>query len=158
MYDPSKFVSNFVKNHPNSSVGFSKTWSLQDKLTLLGVTESYVDTIPYSDLALNIAQQSTFNVQNIDLNKIMGMANESDFGSWKVSLDKAQKGSNFDRYTTASDFENFIKNSTNTAELPVVIEFEGSYYISENGRHRITIAKCLGLKEIKVKVHTGTKA
>ncbi|EGR0068424.1 hypothetical protein DMJ26_23230 [Vibrio parahaemolyticus] len=158
MYDPSKFVKDFVKKHPDTSVGFRKAWNLQEKLDLLGVTESDIDSIPYSDLALEVVPGSTFNIQNVDLNKIMGMANESEYGSWKVSLDKAQRGSNFDKYTTAGDFEDFIKNSTDHEELPVVIEFNGNYYISENGRQRITIAKCLGLNEIKVKVCIGTTA
>lgn len=158
MFDYRKFIKYFVKKNPSVSVGFDKTWDLQGKLKLLGITESDIDKIPYSDLAINVAQDRTLTVQNIDLEKIMGMAYESDYRSWKDSLDKAQRGSNFDRFTTVSNFEDFIKNSSNTEELPIVIEFNGSYYISDNGRQRITIAKCLGLKDIKVKVHTGTKA
>lgn len=158
MFDYRKLIKDFVKKTPSVSVGFDKTWDLQEKLKMLGKTESDIDKIPYSDLALDVAQDRTLTVQNIDLEKIMGMAYESDYRSWKDSLDKAQRGSNFDRFTTVSNFEDFIKNSSNIDELPIVIEFNGSYYISENGRQRITIAKCLGLKDIKVKVYTGTKA
>jgi|SRR5690554_1377714 len=62
------------------------------------------------------------------------------------------KFKNFNRYSNS--FEEMYeylsdKSKLDTIDLPIVIKHNNEYYIEE-GMHRLTIAKCIGVKDFKV--------
>ena len=49
---------------------------------------------------------------------------------------------NFTNYN--QDTFDIVPMSEQIDGYPSVVEYQGEYYISDNGLHRLTIAKCLG--------------
>ncbi|POC59561.1 hypothetical protein CRN32_04690 [Vibrio vulnificus] len=90
----------------------------------------------------------------INLSELAGINKGDNYDTWLDSLETLKKQDHFTGFTSIQDFENILVNPNNIDELPRVILSNGKYYIDGNGRHRLTIAKCLGLdtKDVKVKL------
>lgn len=157
IFDSQKFVDS-IKENKNVTVGFNSPFTLTDKLSKLGVEKSDIDAIDYSDQTLIIEPGSKSVSKVIDLSAVKGLAYDSGFNSWTDCLDKLQKKSNFDKLQDVEQFRNFLLNPADGSELPRVIEYQGCYYIDENGRHRLTMAKCLGVEKAKAVVTVVVKA
>ncbi|BDH60690.1 hypothetical protein MTP04_08200 [Lysinibacillus sp. PLM2] len=61
------------------------------------------------------------------------------------------KGINFTKFKNKEQFEQFILSDPYIGH-PLVTVLNNKYYIQGEGKHRLTIAKCLGLKKAKVVV------
>ncbi|WP_312652944.1 hypothetical protein [Aminipila sp.] len=91
----------------------------------------------------------------IDLDKLVGWYRTDSIGksNWLECLLGLHKQINFDLYKNKEEFEKFlysIKYCDELYGLPEVIEYEGEYFIGGNGKHRLTIAKCVGIKAVPV--------
>ncbi|MGR5165384.1 hypothetical protein ACPV4X_26240 [Vibrio owensii] len=88
----------------------------------------------------------------INLKDLVGSSRQEGYKNWVESLNSLQKGNNFDILSNHGilSFEKFLLNATH--DLPQVFEKQGSYYIAGGGKHRLTIAKCCGIKQAKVDV------
>ena len=51
-----------------------------------------------------------------------------------------------------ADTFDMVLQCEHSDDYPSVVEYQGGYYISGNGLHRLTIAKCLGNKKARVVV------
>ena len=71
--------------------------------------------------------------------------------SWLEYLNDCHKGYIFYRYNEHIFDEVLVAETLDG--FPVVYNLDGRYYIAGNGKHRLTIAKCLGNKIVKVIVY-----
>lgn len=149
-----------------STVASGKTTlTLDEKLELLGLDDAGREKLSATPCVMsrtpNIFESQIQTItQTIDLDKLVGW-NTGDGrykANWLECLDCLKKAENFYQATDKKKFEKFITNigALKKAEipLPVVIAFEGNYYIDGDGKHRLTIAKALGIKKVPVTVRT----
>lgn len=89
----------------------------------------------------------------INLDNLVGLCrgNAEEFSNWIEVLDSLHKMRNFSIYEKKS-FEKILMNPPSGDNPPQVIEINNKLYIDGEGKHRLTIAKCLGMKEAKVDV------
>lgn len=83
-----------------------------------------------------------------EADKLVGSARFEDrkTNNWIEYLDDIQKMYLFDRL---SNIEEILINPL-WDMYPEVILYKGEYYIGQDGKHRLTLAKCLGNKNVKV--------
>lgn len=135
--------------------------SLEYKLSRLGIDDDRKKEIinmrcKYCNIPYEYKEEdlkSTLEI--IDLDKLKGWdrADAVGKGNWLECLDGLHKQRNFDLYKNKGKFEEFLNAIEYCNELfglPEVIEYEGEYFISGNGKHRLTIAKCVGIKSVPV--------
>lgn len=92
------------------------------------------------------------------MSDIVGINRQDDVENWIECLLSLHKKRNFDLFSDKSTFEKFlttVKNDDN--DLPHVIEEGGKDFVAGNGKHRITFAKCLGIKTIIARVSKKIK-
>lgn len=144
-------LSDFANNNNNGL-------SLDDKVEILGLNEQRVN-----ELKKTIVEQFPLsNCENkkmskslklIDTDKIVGLARPV-WGetSWLEILDNkyCHKDINFEEFEIDM-FDDVLMKVTQDG-YPSVIEYKNKYYISGNGLHRLSIAKCIGNKKAKVNV------
>ncbi|MCM3005777.1 hypothetical protein [Priestia koreensis] len=72
--------------------------------------------------------------------------------NWLEALDiLVYKGISFNRYKGREQFEKFMLDPERWGQwYPVVTYIDDKYYIEGDGKHRLTIAKCVGIKEALV--------
>ncbi|EGQ8410694.1 hypothetical protein GTP43_10240 [Vibrio cholerae] len=148
------FLKKFVAKH-GVNTGFKRKLSLDDKLEKLSI-----DDKRKNDLQNCICKIVSFEVSDqapikkrIALDDLVGMnrsfAKESP--NWLDVLESTHKPNSFDKFTNLEAFIDYMdKLSADT--LPVVTEKDGKYYICGEGKHRLTIAKCIGVKTLDVLV------
>ena len=87
------------------------------------------------------------------LDRLVGLnrCDAHQFKDWIDVLNSLHKMRNFDIYNKGS-FENIIENPPAFDNRPQVISFNGEFYIDGEGKHRLTIAKCLGIEKAKVDI------
>ena len=89
-------------------------------------------------------------IKIINPNEVVGLNNRwDDCDSWLELLYGLHKMRNFDIFNIES-FSKFIEDPYDLYDLPIVVKHNEEYYIDGNGKHRLTMAKCLGLKKVKV--------
>ncbi|PIE92021.1 hypothetical protein [Bacillus fungorum] len=132
--------------------------TLENKLNKLGITSERVNEIerltyiPYyieGDTPFRGTQSKV-----IDLDDLVGVCrwDADKFTSWIDVLDSLHKMRNFTIFNKQS-FEKIIINPPSHVNTPEVVEIEGELYIEGEGKHRLTMAKCLGVKKAKVQVN-----
>lgn len=105
----------------------------------------------YSEL-----NESPITEKVILVSNIIGVCrtNASNFNDWyEFMIEDVHKLINFELYSKhRNNFNNVLMGQNLFTEdgLPHVIKKNNKYYIATNGKHRITIAKCIGAKQIKV--------
>ncbi|OSX93869.1 hypothetical protein BTJ45_01933 [Bacillus mycoides] len=136
--------------------------SLDEKLKILGINpllKSQLASMPYKATFLSDAEfdESKNELKIIDLNDLVGMCRpDADrVENWLEALEALEvlvyKGINFNRYKGKEQFEKFMLNPESWAQwYPVVTLMDDKYYIEGDGKHRLTIAKCLGIKKALV--------
>lgn len=125
---------------------------LQKKIKILGIGKKdkinkikKLKYIPFPDIEykeLRIEEK-----QEIRLDELVGL-NRSDahqFENWLEVLDSLHKMRNFNEYKK-EQFEKIILDPPTIDNTPQVIKFGNNYYIDGEGKHRLTMAKCLGLE------------
>jgi len=131
--------------------------NLEDKLKVLKIDENRffeIKNMVYKSLEQDDLEEKDFKEnQIIFLDKLVGMSrwDSYQFKNWIEVLDSLHKMRNFNIYSEKS-FENLIENPPSYDNIPQVIYYDGEFYIDGEGKHRLTIAKCLGIEKAKVGV------
>lgn len=138
--------------------------NLSEKLKVLGIDSNQlfaIENYTYKPLYLTNEELNCINYQTnvfIDLNLLVGVnrMSSTNYGNWLGVLDSLHKMRNFNIFTK-EDFSNIILNPPQYDNPPQVICLDGEYYIDAEGKHRLTIAKCLGFNQAKVNIKQVTK-
>ncbi|WP_155400703.1 hypothetical protein [Vibrio nigripulchritudo] len=145
--------SQFGKKYGANSTALEKMTTSQ-KLEYLNLSNDIDKIKGYHFETVWLDEEFSEVEAKINLSDLAGINKESNYKTWFDSLETLKKQSHFTEFTSIQDFENILVNPNDINELPRVILYNGKYYIDGNGRHRLTIAKCLGLdtKDVKVKL------
>jgi len=141
-------------NKGNERMIFLKNEYLQKKIKILGIEKKEkinkikkLKYIPFPDIEYK--ESRIEEKQYIRLDKLVGL-NRPDahqFKNWLEVLDSLHKMRNFNEYNKEK-FEKIILEPPLIDNTPQVINFENNYYIDGEGKHRLTMAKCLGLEGV----------
>jgi len=137
--------------------------NIDEKIKILGLTPlvqekiKMIDFICYKD-DLN---PNNYSVDTIFLDDLVGTYRSHECNlstNWLTYLEQTRKGIFFETYKNRNcDFERFLLQPTQEEidqyGLPEVVKIEKGYLIYEQGKHRLTIAKLLGIEAAKVIVH-----
>lgn len=132
--------------------------SLERKLQLLDLNENdkyKLKNIPCN--IINICEKNNSIVAKINLTDIVGINRAINNGqkNWLDCLASLHKMYIFCNFPGKEKFNILLndENSVSNSDLPVVTEYNGEYYISSNGIHRLTIGKCIGIKTALVLIN-----
>jgi len=126
-----------------------KKYSDQDRIALLNITandQAEIESLEFSRIFCNpvAGQPPVFKI--IDLEKLVGVNGGGRATNWMEQLFSLHKQYIFDLYKPES-FKTYLASCDSTNEdLPHVIEHNGKYYIDTNGKHRLSIAKCIKIQ------------
>lgn len=137
----------------------SREYSLEERCELLGITDVKKDIEKLEFLWCTIdLEGDTHEViaesENLILvDDIIGVARSpiAKVENWIELLGHLHKKRNFDAYEGKEQFERYMLSDRK--DVPIVYEFENNYYVAGEGKHRVTISKCLGLDKIKAKIY-----
>ncbi len=94
--------------------------------------------------------------KSINIKDLKGYArSDIDEDNWLGGLKSLRKMYIFERFGGFESFNEVLNGKNNVDGLPEVTEHKGEYYISGDGRHRLTIAKCIGIDTAKVIAYKG---
>lgn len=127
---------------------------INKKIKLLNLSEKRVAELKemkYKYCCLNLNDCGNTKIEFIKLENLVGSCRPNMRHTWYGNLEDLHKMVNFERFLNKENFEIYLKNMSEE-DLPDVIEFQDEYYINGNGRHRLTIAKCVGVERIKAVV------
>lgn len=127
--------------------------SIEEKISILGLSEQRVNELkemPVREISYNSDTQYQNDLKIINVDEIVGLARPFYDNNWlDVLSDKyCHKVSNFTNFN--KDTFDMVLQCEQIDDYPSVVEEQGGYYISVDGLHRLTIAKCLGNKKAKV--------
>ncbi|WP_414150286.1 hypothetical protein ACIZ62_12740 [Acetobacterium carbinolicum] len=123
------------------------------KIKKLGLTQERIEDLrnmTCKSIKINYIEIGKIE-EYIELSRLVGSCRPNLGNTWYDNLEDLHKTTNFERYLNKENFEKYLKNMSEE-DLPDVIEFQDEYYINGNGRHRLTIAKCVGVERIKAVV------
>lgn len=135
------------------NTGAPKIYSCGDRLRLLRIDEPRrveIENEKYSEVSIVADQSKNPKFKIVSMKNVIGINRNESANSWIELLFKLHKNRIFNLIEKDfSSFERYV-NSINrdTEDKPVLIEVDDSYYIDDEGKHRLTIAKCLGLESI----------
>jgi hypothetical protein len=131
-------------------------YSDEDRLEKLGVKSKEkirIESLPFKSIDLDENDCENLFFEIISMSKLVGLNRSDDVSNWIECLFNLHKQRIFDFFKDRESFTKFIINcDENYEDLPHVIEHEGEYYIDGDGKHRLTIAKCLNISHIPVLV------
>ncbi|PFT25287.1 hypothetical protein COK52_06780 [Bacillus thuringiensis] len=133
--------------------------NLEEKLKVLAIDSNRISEIKnlvyksFCEDEEKLENKGFKEKQIICLDQLVGMNrwDAHQFENWIDVLNSLHKMKNFDIYTK-SEFEYVIENPPSTDNIPQVISLNGEFYIDGEGKHRLTIAKCLGLEKARVDI------
>lgn len=136
--------------------------SFDEKIVALGIDDNLKKEIESMEYEAEYFEEDETESANkcigvLDLEHLIGVARPTaDMAeNWIEVLDKlTHKGINFDKYNKKGflKFEKFLMDP-NPSDFPVVYFTNNKYYIGFEGLHRLTFAKCLGIKQAKVAIY-----
>lgn len=144
-------------------------FTLEERLRVLGIDSVRLEKLyqlNYKALNIDIPDDNnSFEFFSMPLSNLLGYyrPDASQNKTWVDCLSNLPKMSNFTRYTNLEDFDSFMNCNYDDKlfvaiqsgiGLPAVVQYKNNYYISGNGKHRLTIAKCIGLKTASVIMKT----
>jgi hypothetical protein len=147
------FIEEFKKQCPEEP---GREWSTRERLALLKIGPAEADEL--SRIAFEVGDvegYGTPQLEEVELSKITGVNREERAGNWLASLMSLHKQYNFDRFAGRDNFQKFLLDSA-SMDLPHLIAHGDGYLVGQNGKHRVTIAKCLGLNKIAALVSRKT--
>lgn len=123
-------------------------YTLNDKIKLLGLSSTRVALL--NSIKVEDADYNSINIKRscyaIDLDKLIGTTRHVGDITWLEMLERfCHKGTTFDKYTSEG-FKSFIEKNNINVDYPHVYKKDDKYYIVDDGLHRLTIAKCIGLQ------------
>lgn len=133
--------------------------SLDEKLKKLKIDPLLKDKLASMPYEAKYLEEDEFDgskneLITLDLNNLVGMCRtDADrVNNWLEALEVlVYKGNNFVKYKGKEQFEKFMLDPEQWGQwYPIVTVIDNKYYIEGDGKHRLTIAKCLGIKEAKV--------
>jgi len=134
--------------------GFTPPLTLDEKLNILGIDNirgDKVKLLPFNVVDLELSECKCPREMDIDLELLCGInRNYEKSTNWMELLDNLHRPITIEQFKCVPSFESFMRTPPAGLDLPIVIEREGYYYIDGGGKHRLTIAKCLGIKSAKV--------
>ncbi len=144
-----KDITEFLKNF-NFGSDTLKEYSDVDRLELLGIDDSSAEEIKKLEFKkVNFDEndyEETIEFKIIQLDTLVGINRNDNVCNWIELLFSLHKKRNFDIFNRDS-FEKYVKNlDKNCDDLPHVLHNDEKYFIDRNGKHRLTFAKCIGLK------------
>lgn len=127
-------------------------YSLEDRVKILGLSQQRVEEL--NQMKVEQIELDDENVRpilkTINLDKLVGLNNRGDEAeNWFELLGKLHKMRNFDIFKR-ENFHQVLHSQYLLDGLPSVVLYQDKYYISGNGKHRLTIGKCLGEKTATV--------
>ncbi len=125
-------------------------YSLDDRIEILGLSEQRIGEL--KTIPVKLIQNGNYigkpEERIIDVDKVVGLNQRyEEPKNWIELLSNLHKMRNFINFNIEK-FDDFLLNAVN--DLPSVTLYNGEYYISGNGKHRLTMAKCIGYKKAKV--------
>ncbi|WP_039046298.1 hypothetical protein [Plesiomonas shigelloides] len=151
--DPMKSIQDLYKE-----IGLDRNkpreWSNEARLELLSIDLTKRQKI--INFTFERVNYDDINIKSIGFKKIkitdlVGINRYDDVENWLELLFKLHKKRNFDTYNGREQFEKYANSLSNeNDDCPHVLEVDNKYYIHSNGKHRLTIAKCLELDEFPV--------
>lgn len=140
----------------------SKDYTLEEKCEKFNVTESrkriieslrFVWNNIYDDVNCNVCRVVNVSNDLILVDSIEGISRPpySEVNNWFEMLGHLHKKTCFDKYSSEEQFKQFVISERK--DIPEVYEYQNKYYVHGEGKHRITIAKCLGLNLIRAKIY-----
>lgn len=127
--------------------------SIYDKVSKLELSETRIKELKkenVKEIDIEEDECTKQEIATINADLVVGTIRiVEDNSSWYDFLNtRCHKDYIFRKYNKEL-FENLLKGD-NEDDLPSVVKKHGEYYIAGNGLHRLTIAKCLGNKQVKV--------
>lgn len=132
------------------------SYTLEDKIRILSLSEEQIQLLK-EDIVKELDENSVDIISNpyhfmLKIEELVGTTRViKSETSWLEYLNDCHKGYIFNIYNEDS-FDKVLVTEV-TDGFPVVYNLDGQYYIAGNGKHRLTIAKCLGNKTVKVIVY-----
>lgn len=132
---------------------------LEEKLKALAIDSNRISVIKSMEYKSFNQDEEKLKVNRFEENQIilldrlvgLNRWDAHQFKDWIDVFNSLHKMRNFDIYYKDS-FENIIKNPPAYDNRPQVISFNKEFYIDGEGKHRLTIAKCLGMEKAKVDI------
>lgn len=127
---------------------------LEEKINILGLSKNrieYLNSEIVEEIDFDENEETSWRYETINVDDVVGTTRmiEKDI-TWLGFLASLHKMINFNMYNKDT-FDELILNK-NSGDYPFVVKKCGKYYIEGNGKHRLTIAKCLGNKTAYVLV------
>lgn len=127
-------------------------YNLDDRIKILDLSEKRIEELKkmkVERIEINDANIRPI-LQVIELDMLVGLNNRWDkINNWLELLGGLHKLKNFDIFKKER-FNQVLNSQYLTDGLPDVVMYKDKYYISGNGKHRLTIGKCLGEKTATV--------
>ncbi len=156
----SQFLEEFEKILEN--IPPPKWYSLEDRLEKLRIDEvarSRISGMEYKKLWEDDSEYIHSYFKMIELDDLVGINGDTQSNNWIECLSFLRKQNIFDKFQSKEQFIKYLSScNAECDDLPRVIEHEAKYYVNGNGRHRLTIAKCLNIKEAPVIVYSRMNA
>jgi hypothetical protein len=136
-----------------------KEFSDNDRMKLLEIdvpTAENIKRLDFKRTNFDKADYGEAAYKVIPLRDLVGINNRAyRANNWLELLFDLSKPRTFELYKSRDNFQRYI-NSLNegSVTLPDVLYVNGSYYICGDGKHRLTIAKCIGLDNVLATVTT----
>jgi hypothetical protein len=136
-------------------------YTLDDRISLLGLTEKRIEEVMKLEfesiwLDNDVIDEKQFREENIEVDDIVGICNRIDQAdNWIDLLGALHKMRNFDDYKKyqKQQFDVILVDPERYGiPVPKVISHQGKLYIAGEGKHRMTMAKCIGAKSAKVHI------
>jgi len=147
-----KFMDKFKALYPETG---AQEISLEQRLEKLGIdadSRRRIEALPFEVVSLN--DDFPYAIEEvIAVSSIVGIDRDDDVSNWVECLGNLHKRRHFDLFVDRSVYEKFLMPPAKSRDdLPEVIELDGKYYISTNGKHRLTFAKCLEIAKVRAVV------
>lgn len=126
----------------------------EEKLQKLDISDNdfkMLKKLPFSETDYVIGDDISYEVETINLVDLVGLNRNDDVNNWAECLLNLHKQYMYDRFKSKELFSKLLMNP-GKAGHPKVIKKDKKYYIDGEGKHRLTIAKCIGIPKAKVLV------
>lgn len=151
-----KTLDDILSGLGNPSEDFKK-WTNEERLQLFQIDSLREEEIrafhyEHSNIHVDDCEQPYFAI--IELKNLIGSSRNEPVMDWLDQLFFLNKRVNFGHYEKNKDFEQYLLSlNVSSDHLPhVFMNHNGNYFIGNEGKHRLTFAKCLGIERCPVAV------
>lgn len=152
---------NDMMNELGITKGEQKKYSNEDRQKLLDIDDSTAKKIRNMKFERTNYDESDYGETHYDvipMDMLTGINRQDEIGDWLELLFKLHKKINFELYISRDNFISYVKNlNEERDDLPHVLHIDDGYVVNGNGKHRLTIAKCIGVEQFPVLVTTLKK-